>query len=80
MSDVEATGSLPPQYMQATTEIKEPVEEHGYHDIPTPYQVSPLNSEEDLPSTLPGGALSPLQTSPRVSEECEDRHDTRAAG
>lgn len=79
ISNGEANGSLQPQYMRASG-IRAHVEEHGYPDTPTPYQVSPLNSEDDLPSTLPAGASAPLQVSPRVSNEHDDRQDTRAAG
>lgn len=79
ISDGGANGTLEAQYIRASR-IKAPVEEHGYPDTPTPYQVSPLTSEEDLPSTLPGGAHSPLKATPRVSMEHDVRYDTRPAG
>lgn len=45
-----------------------PVVEHGYPDTPTPYQISPLSSEEDLPSILSGGAHFHLSRRPRESQ------------
>ncbi|KAA6414432.1 MAG: hypothetical protein FRX48_01181 [Lasallia pustulata] len=73
-SDADDNGPPPPQSVQETG-TRAAVEEHGYHDTPAPYQVSPLHSEEDLPA----GAHSPPQASPRVSEEQDDRRDARPA-